>query len=162
MRAAVWLLVLATSSATAAQMSVPSQTPVGPIALSGKIAHPRSFALADLAALPAVTGEVPASAKPDAGTTKFTGVLLWPLLDAAGWVDLPGRKTHLQHVILARGRDGYAVALSIAELDPGFEGKQVIVATSQDGKALDAPELVVPGDRRAGRRVHDLVGIEVQ
>jgi hypothetical protein len=54
------------------------------------------------------------------------------------------------------------VALAIAEIDPGFEGKQVLIATTQDGKKLAAPELVVPGDRRAGRRVHDLTGIEVQ
>jgi hypothetical protein len=63
---------------------------------------------------------------------------------------------------MAHGRDGYVVALAIAEIDPGFEGKQVLIATTQDGKPLAAPELVVPGDRRAGRRVHDLVGIEVQ
>jgi len=155
MRAAVLAVLLAVAAPAAAQ------APAGvAIALSGKIAHPRSLAVSDLA--PAVTVEVPASGKPDAPKTSFGGALLWPLLDAAGWVDAPGRKTHLQHVILARGRDGYAVALAIAEIDPGFEGKQVLIATTQDGKKLAAPELVVPGDKRAGRRVHDLVGIEVQ
>jgi len=145
------LLVLATPAAAEAPAAV---------VLSGKIAHPRTLGAADLS--PVVTVEVPASAKPDAPKTQFSGALLWPLLDGAGWVDAPGRKTHLQHVILARGRDGYVVALAIAEIDPGFEGKQVLIATTQDGKPLAAPELVVPGDRRAGRRVHDLVGIEVQ
>jgi hypothetical protein len=149
-----WLAVLLAVATPAA-----AQAPVA-VALSGHIAHPRTLDAADLS--PAVTVEVPASGKPDAPKTQFGGVLLWPLLDGAGWVDAPGRKTHLQHVILARGRDGYAVALAIAEIDPGFEGKQVLIATTQDGKKLAAPELVVPGDRRAGRRVHDLTGIEVQ
>jgi len=152
MRAALALLLAIATPAAA-------QAPVT-VSLSGKIAHPRTLSAADLS--PAVTVEVPASARPDAPKTTFGGALLWPLLDGAGWVDAPGRKTHLQHVIFARGRDGYAVALSIAELDPAFEGKQVLIATTQDGKPLATPELVVPGDRRAGRRVHDLIGIEVQ
>jgi hypothetical protein len=145
------LLALATPAAAQAPVSV---------VISGKIAHPRTLSAADLA--PMVTVEVPASAKPDGPKTRFGGALLWPLLDGAGWVDAPGRKTHMQHVILARGRDSYAVAVAIAEIDPAFEGKQVLIATVQDGKPLASPELVVPGDRHAGRRVHDLVGIEVQ
>ena len=132
------------------------------LALSGHIAHPRSYSAKDLAVLPQVSVDVPANGSPQAPTTHLTGVLVWPLLDAAGWSDVPGRKTYLQHVILARGKDGYAVALSIAELDPGFEGKQVIVAMAQDGKPLDHPELVVPGDHRAGRRVKDIVALDVQ
>jgi len=154
MRAALAVL-LALAGPAAAQAPAPVS-----IALSGKLAHARTLAAADLS--PAATVEVPASGKPDAPKTIFGGALLWPLLDGAGWVDAPGRKTHLQHVIFARGRDGYVVALAIAEIDPGFEGKQVLIATTQDGKPLASPELVVPGDRRPGRRVHDLVGIEVQ
>jgi hypothetical protein len=131
------------------------------VSIFGRIAHPRSLTAAELAAAPVVAVEVP-SPKPGAPQVKFAGALLWPLLESAGWVDLPGRKTHLQHVILVRGGDGYVVALSIAEIDPAFEGKPVIIAATQDGKPLAAPELVVPGDHRAGRRVHDVVGIEVQ
>ncbi len=164
MRAAAVALLVVTSTAAAAQMPppAPASSPGAPIVLSGKIAHPRSLAPADIAALPVATVDVSASAKPDAGTMKFSGTLLWPILDAAGWQDLPGRKTHLQHVVLVRGQDGYAVALSIAELDPAFEGKQVIIATTQDGKPLPQPELIVPGDRRAARRVHNIAAIEIQ
>ena len=63
---------------------------------------------------------------------------------------------------MARGRDGYTVALSIAELDPSLEGKQVLIATARDGKPLGGLELIVPGDKRAARQVHDLLAIEVQ
>jgi hypothetical protein len=135
--------------------------PSAGISLSGRIAHPRTVTPAELAAAPVVAVAAPSS-KPGAPATKFTGALLWPLLESAGWVDLPGRKMHLQHVIMVRGADGYTVALSIAEIDPAFEGKPVIIAGTQDGKPLASPELVVPGDHRAGRRVHDVVAIDVQ
>ena len=131
------------------------------LSLSGRLAHPRSFSAAELAALPQAALPEPASGQAAPGP-HWTGVLLWPLLDQAGWVDQPGRKTHLQHVILARGRDGYGVALSIGELDPAFEGKQVLIATGRDGKALGSLELGGPGDRRHARWVHDLQAIEVQ
>ena len=54
------------------------------------------------------------------------------------------------------------MALAIGELDPAFEGKQVIIATTEDGKLLPQPELVVPGDKKAGRRVKNVAAIEVQ
>ncbi len=151
MRLAALALWLAAALPAAAQ-------PAPGVMLSGRVAHPGTLALASA---PPVVVEVPSS-KSGATPVKFTGALLWPLLESAGWVDAPGRKTHLQHVILVRGADGYTVAISIAEIDPAFEGKPVIIAGTQDGHALASPELVVPGDHRAGRRVHDVAGIEVQ
>jgi hypothetical protein len=133
------------------------------LSLSGHVARPHDFTRAELDALPKVTVDLPATVKSaDPGGAHVTGVRLWPLLDQAGWLDQPGHKTHLQHVILARGRDGYTVALSIAELDPGFEGKQVLLAMPKEGKTAGQLELFVPGDKRQGRRVHDLVAIDVQ
>ncbi len=92
----------------------------------------------------------------------FTGALLWAVVNAAAPADESGPRSHLQHTLLARGRDGYAVALAIGELDPEFEGKQVLVAYAQDGKKLPALRLVVPVDAKAGRSVRDLVSIEIR
>ncbi len=92
----------------------------------------------------------------------YTGELLWTLVDDAGLVDEPGSKTHLRHTIIARGQDGYAVALAIGEIDPKFEGKQVIVAYEQAGKEMSGLKLVVPNDKRGGRSVKNLVSIEVR
>ena len=50
-----------------------------------------------------------------------------PVAELAAPVDEPGRNTSLRHTLLAHGRDGYAVALAIGELDPHMAGKQVIV-----------------------------------
>ena len=132
------------------------------LAIGGHVEHPRTLALADLRALPPVTVQVEHSHGQDARKETFTGALLWPLLTAAGPVDDPDKRTFLQHTVLARGQDGYAVALAIGELDPNFEGKQVLVAYTQDGKPLPSLRLVVPADTRGGRSVHDLVAVEVR
>ena len=143
--------------AAVAQDSVPPG-----LAIQGRVEHPRTLALADLKALPPVTVQVEHAHGQDAQKETFTGALLWPLLTAAGPVDDAGKRTFLQHTLLARGQDGYAVAVAIGELDPNFEGKQVLIAYAQDGKPLPRPRLVVPADTRGGRSVHDLVAIEAR
>jgi hypothetical protein len=133
------------------------------LAISGGILHPQSFSEEALEKLPATHVEVTVGGehgppKPAA----YDGVLLWSLIEPAGLIDAPGKKTKPQHVFLARGADGYAVALSIGEIAPMYEGKQVLVAYAEDGKKLDGVKLVVPGDKRAARFVRDLVSIEVR
>ncbi len=134
-----------------------------PLAISGSVTHPQLLSEAALEKLPATHVQVTTAG--EHGPPKqsgYDGVLLWPLLDTAGLIDAPGKKTKPQHVFLAKGADGYAVALSIGEIAPMYEGKQVLVAYAQDGKMLDELKLVVPGDKRAARFVHDLVAIEVR
>ena len=41
-------------------------------------------------------------------------------------------------------------------------GAGLLLAWQRDGKDLDMPQLVVPGDKRGGRYVHDVVHIEVK
>ena len=135
-----------------------AQTPVGRVEISGQVQHPVTFSVEGLAALPPV--DVQAMRENGAMAT-YVGPLLWPMLSDAGLVDAPGKGAHLQHIFVARGADGYAVAVAVGEIDPGFEGKPVIIATKQDGVILAAPRLVVPGDHKAGRAVRDLVAIEV-
>jgi hypothetical protein len=89
-------------------------------------------------------------------------VLLWSLIDGAGLIDAPGRKTRPLHVFLASGADGYAVAVAIGEISPKYEGKQVLVAYRKNGKPLPGLELVVPGDRHAARFVKTLLAIDVK
>ena len=132
------------------------------LAIQGRVEHPRILALADVQAQPPVTVQVEHAQERDGQSHMFTGALLWPLLTAAGPVDEPGKHTFLQHSLLARGGDGYAVAISIGELDPNFEGKQVLIAYAEDDKPLPGLRLVVPADTRGGRSVHDLVAIEVR
>jgi len=125
------------------------------LALSGSIAHPRTLTAADLAALPPTTLDLSFDTGKGPQRATYTGVLLWTLLAQAELVDAPGKRTHPLHTIVARGRDGYAVALAVGEVDPYFEGKEVIVAYLRDGKP-EEPRLVVPGDKHGGRGVRDL------
>ena len=73
-------------------------------------------------------------------------------------------RTRLRHTIVVTGRDGYAVVLALAEIDPEFEGKQVVLAYRRDGQPMNGHELrlVVPGDRRGGRSVRDVVRIDLR
>lgn len=164
--AALLLAVLALAGPAAAQdAAAPRPADSGPapaaIVLSGGIKDPRTLALADLQARPAVTVEVTAAAAQGPRKITYTGALLWPLLQAAA-VDAPGHATQHQHVLMARGSDGYAVAVAFGEMDPHLEGKQVLIAYAMDGKPLPAPRLVVPGDSHGARAVHDLAAIEVR
>jgi len=62
------------------------------------------------------------------------------------------------------GSDGYAAVVALAELAPQFAGRQVQLAHHLNGAPLTdgAFRLIVPGDRRAGRSVRDVVRIVVE
>ncbi len=94
---------------------------------------------------------------------RYTGVLLWTLLDHAGAID-PKPRARITRTVTVTGRDHFFAVLALAEIDPEFEGKPVVLAYRADGHRLGAGELrlVVPGDRRGGRSVHDVVRIEVR
>jgi len=141
----------------------PAGKPAPGLAISGRVERPRTLTLAELQAMPAATVQVDSTTSTGVQQVKYTGPLLWTLVQAAQPVDDPsGGNTALQHTMLARGQDGYAVALSIGEIDPRMEGKQVLVAVAGDDQPVPYLRLVVPGDVHAARSVRDLVFIEVR
>ncbi len=172
-RTAATLALAVLLAAPAARAQAPDaahmdMAPAGPaansttLAITGRVAHPSTLDIAALQAMPAVSVALDTTTENGVRHATYRGVLVWTLLDAASPLDEPGRKTFLQHTILARGQDGYAVALAMGEMDPKFEGKQVLVAYAEDDHPLPSLRLVVPGDHRGGRSVHDLAGIEVR
>ena len=93
-------------------------------------------------------------------------VPLMAVLLAAGPRTNPQIKHHiLQFVLIARGKDGYAVAFSLAEMQSMFGHEAVWVAWDRDGGPLSADEgpveLLVPGDVKAARWVHGLAALTV-
>ena len=87
--------------------------------------------------------------------------LTFPVLLAAfeGWNDAgDAASTAIEHLQLSWD------ATPLAELDPEFEGKEVLIANTADGRPMadGGLRLVVPGDQRGGRSVHDLVRIVVR
>jgi hypothetical protein len=88
--------------------------------------------------------------------------LLWSVLERAEMLGVD-RRARLRRTIVVLGRDGYAAVLALAEIDPEFEDKHVLLAYCRDGKPIDgnALRLVVPSDRHNDCGVRDVVRIEL-
>ena len=100
-------------------------------------------------------------------TTTFRGVPLSALLAS---VDAPSGKAlkgkDLADLVLVSARDGYTVALALAETDPLMRKDQIILADSADGQpladAMGPYRLVVEGDLRAARSERMVVAIALR
>lgn len=159
----MWITLAAfalSAVAVAADVSAPSGITVG-----GQVQSTLKLSIDDLRKMPATDVDVTYTTHHGQETGKFTGVLLWTVLEKAVMVDGAGKGAMLRHVITVTGRDGYAVVLAAGELAPDFANKAVILAYARDGKPLKPEEgvrLIVPGDKRAGRAVRDVVAIDVK
>jgi hypothetical protein len=73
------------------------------------------------------------------------------------------KNDQLRHYVTATGSDGYQALVAYGEIDPNFEAKNVLLAITPDGASLaDAgPRLVVPGDKRGGRYVSNVVRVRL-
>lgn len=129
--------------------------------VNGHAEHVLHLTAADLKALPQVSADVGFETGHGQESAHYTGALLWDIVGKAGITDEPGAKAkhHLQHALLVTGRDGYAVAVAIGEIDPDFENKTVLLVDDGAEKGL---RLVVPGDKKGGRAVRDVVRIEIE
>lgn len=115
---------------------------------------------AAMAGLPAAV--VTAGDPAHGASHRFEGPLLWAVLAQAGAVGAASHGQVRQYVLLT-GQDGYTALLALGEIAPEFGDRPVIVADRMDGQPL-GPEhrrVVVPGDKRGGRGVHDLVRVGV-
>jgi DMSO/TMAO reductase YedYZ molybdopterin-dependent catalytic subunit len=146
-----WLLLVTPVLAQEMAPAIPSTS----LKLDGAVKTPATYGVADLAALPSASITLTIQGH-DAASGSWKGVPLMALIDKAGTVEEKGHGAYLQHVIIARGTDGYGVAIAIGEIEPKFEGKQAIVAYQKDGAALPSLRLIIPGDAHAGRDVRDL------
>jgi hypothetical protein len=139
----------------------PPTTP-GNVGVVGDVANPLVIDAAILDALPQHTVNVSFTAGgggPVAHT--FTGPLLLDVLAAAGPRFDPAIKNDkLRHFISVTASDGYRALLGYGEIDPSFENKQVLLATTQDGSpTTGGPRLAVPGDTAGGRYVTGVVQV---
>jgi hypothetical protein len=104
--------------------------------------HATSITAAQLAKLPRVAVEVKDHDTP----AKFEGVSLSALLNSAGI-------------------EGYKVLFALAELDPAFATRDIILADTRDGKPLDAKEgpfrVVAPGDKRPARWIRQVTTLRI-
>lgn len=135
--------------------------------LKGVIKHPAHLTLADLQRYPALTVHVTFLAGSSPTRAAYTGVLLWTLLNAAGVQTDPRRKNDLLgKYVVVTGSDGYQAVIAVAEVLPDYGHQPILVAYQRDGARLGAGEgmarLVVPGDKRGGRYVDNIIRIDVR
>lgn len=80
--------------------------------------------------------------------------------------DRERRNDMLRWYVTVAATDAYEAVVAWGEIDPGFEGKRVLVAFEEDGRLLGEEDgmarLVVPGDQRGGRYVSNIVSIAVR
>jgi len=67
--------------------------------------------------------------------------------------------------LVAHAPDGYQVLFSLAEFDPAFSDRVILLADRRDGKPLDKREgplrIIVPGEKRHARWIRGVDTLEV-
>ena len=94
---------------------------------------------------------------------EWTGPLLWDVLVAAGIIDAGKAADQVHLTVHVIGTDGWSAAFGMAELSPQFAGRAVQLATHMNGELVPGTglRLVVPGEKRGGRSVRDVVRIDI-
>lgn len=132
------------------------------LAIRGLVAHPLQMSLADLRAMPQIHIAVAQASGHGPVPLDCTGPGVSTLLKRASPDFGAGRNAALAHTLLFTANDGYAVALSLGEIDPDYGKSAPILAADCAGKPLTAPRLIVPGDNHAGRAFAGVVSMEVR
>ncbi len=120
-----------------------------------------TWTVATLAALPHVL--VTVYNEHTKANETYSGVPLIALLTPLGVSDSP-RGKDLRLYVVAEGSDLYEVVYSIGEVTPEVSSSTVIVADTENGKALaaDGPmKLIATGEKRPARWVRSLVAIKI-
>jgi DMSO/TMAO reductase YedYZ molybdopterin-dependent catalytic subunit len=134
------------------------------LTISGEVAKSLSLSLADLSAIPHKTLKVTNSH--DHNEEVYEGVPLAVLLKLAGATQGDQlRGAAMATCVVIEAADGYRVVFSLAELDPGTQDSNVLVADKLDGRALSDQlgplRIVAPLDKRPARWVRMVRAIRV-
>ncbi len=94
------------------------------------------------------------------------GVPLRQVLEKAGVTfDNSMHGKSLTRCLLVVAADGYRVVFALAELDPGFTDRVILLADRADGQPLDSKtgpfRIVVPGEKRMARWVRQVITLKV-
>jgi hypothetical protein len=157
---ALLLVSLALTSLNAAAQTAPADRPVVRVIADGQ--SPLTLDHAALAAMPRISVTASAHHEPP---SQWQGVALQSILQKVGAPSGEHLRGHaMTTIVRITASDHYQVVFSFAELDPMLGNEQVILADTQDGHpiAKDGPlRIVVPGDKRPARWIHNVTTIEV-
>ncbi len=122
------------------------------VALSGLDGQTKTLSIAELDALPRISVTVTQHEQRHV----YEGALLTDVLKAVGAPSGPAlRGADLADVVLVEARDGYRVAIDLADTDAVTRHDRVILADRMDGTPLAAKQgpfqIIVEGDLRPAR-----------
>jgi DMSO/TMAO reductase YedYZ molybdopterin-dependent catalytic subunit len=134
------------------------------VTVSGEVTKPLTLQPADIKAMPHI--EVTAADR-DGKEHTYAGVPLIDLLRQAGATvgrELKGE--NLTKYVTVKAIDGYEVVFALAELDPDFSTRTILLADRVDGAPLAAGtgpyRVVVPGEKKPARWIREVKAIEVK
>jgi hypothetical protein len=116
-----------------------------------------------MSALKRITQAVTFATEHGERQAEWTGPLLWDVLVASGVLDPVKVSEQPRLVVRVTGSDGYSAVIAAAEIAPQFAGRAVQLADHMNGAPVTdgGLRLVVPGDRRGGRSVRDVMRIDI-
>ena len=97
---------------------------------------------------------------------QFEGVSVASVLAIAG-IQMGDklRGPRMAEVLLVEAADGYKVVFALAELDPAFATREIVLADKRDGKQLDSKQgpfrVVAPGDKRPARWIRQVLKMQL-
>jgi hypothetical protein len=117
-----------------------------------------------LAGLPRVKVEAKEHDNPAA---TYEGVSLGAILERAGLprgVNLRGKA--LRAIVVITASDGYQVVFTLADTDPAFTDRIIILADRKDGKPLPEKEgsfrIIAPSEKRPARWIRNVTTIAIK
>lgn len=157
---AAWLLL--TLPALGADGPTPPAKAV--LEVGGEVERPIKLAAADLAAMPRQS----VRAKDHKGVeSTWEGVAVNDLLTKAGArVGEKLRGGALADYLVVEASDGYRAVFALAEIDPAFTDRTILLADRRDGRPMTEPEgplrIVVPGEKKHARWVRQVTKLTLR
>jgi DMSO/TMAO reductase YedYZ molybdopterin-dependent catalytic subunit len=131
--------------------------------VNGEVAHPLALSAKELASLPRQRVR---AKRHDGVVSEYEGVALVEILAKAGvpvGKDLRGPALATYLVVLAS--DDYRAVFALAELDPAFTDRVILLADRRDGQPLSTREgplqVVVPGEKKHARWVRQVIKLRI-
>jgi hypothetical protein len=154
----LFLLLLCMPASAFAQAA-----PAVALHVTGEVPTHLELSLADIAAFPRQTIHV---TDEKGAPAEYAGVPVAEILQKAGApLGKEMKGANMAVGLVARAPDGYHVLFALAEFDPAFDDRAIILADSRDGKPLGSREgplrFVVPGDKRHARWIRGVNTLEV-
>jgi hypothetical protein len=138
-------------------------SPAVALRVTGDVPKHLDLSVTDIAAFQQQTVHV----TDEKGTpAEYGGVPVAEILEKAGApLGNSMRGQNIAMGLVARAPDGYHVLFSLAEFDPAFSDRVIILADRRDGKPLDKREgplrIIVPGDKRHARWIRGVDALRV-